>query len=106
MTELLDIEALRKLPDDVMVVDEQCVYFLWKGDELLYVGASGEVSHRIGRHIRDRRFRSAQSGVFIDFNRTTFLEVPDRRQLWEIESAYQHQYNPPCNTVSHQRRRY
>lgn len=106
MTELLDIEALRKLPDDVMAVDEQCVYFLWKDDELLYVGASTQVSHRLARHFRDTRYRSAQSGVVIDYNRATFLEVPDRRNLWPLESAYQRQYDPPCNVVSHQRRRY
>lgn len=106
MSELLTLEELRKLPDDVMAVDEQCVYFLWKDDELLYVGASTQVSHRISRHVRDRRFRCGSNGVHIDFNRYTFLVVPDRRDLWPLESAYQQHYDPPCNVVSHQRRRY
>lgn len=106
MTELLDLEALRKLPDDAMAADDISLYFLWKDDELLYVGASTQVADRVARHVRDRRYRSAQSGVFIDFNRATFLAVPDRRELWPLESAYQHQYDPPCNVVSHQRRRY
>ena len=104
--ELLDLEALRKLPSDVMEVDEQCLYFLWAGDDLLYIGATTQASYRIGRHIRDRNYASAQSGAPIPFDRCTFLATPDRRQMWELENAYQRHYDPPCNTVSHQRRRY
>lgn len=102
MSELLDLEALRKLPSDVMEVDEICVYFLWKDDELLYVGATTQACERIKRHIRDRNYRA----VDMPFNRYTFLETLDRRQLWEIEVAYQRKYDPPYNTVSHQRRRW
>lgn len=102
MTELLDLDALRKLPSDEMEVDEVCVYFLWKDDELLYIGATIHACERIARHIRDRNYRA----VDMPFNRYTFLETPDRKLLWELENAYQCKYDPPHNVVSHQRRRW
>lgn len=103
---LLELEALRRLPDDVMAVDEQCLYFLWGGDELLYIGASLQVSERISRHTRDRNHRSAINGRPVPFDRHTFLEVASRRELWRLETAYQMHYDPPCNTVSYRRRSY
>lgn len=102
MTDLLDIDALRKLPSDVMEVEQICVYFLWKDDELLYIGATTQACDRIARHIRDRNYRA----VDMPFNRYTFLETPDRRRLWELEIAYQRKYDPPHNVVTHQKRRY
>lgn len=106
MPDLLDLEALRALPGDPMEIDDPCIYFLWLGADLLYVGATTQACDRIARHIRDRNRRSAQSGSPVPFDRYTFLVVPDRRQLWEIESAYQHFYDPPYNVVSHRRRIY
>lgn len=109
MSELLDLEALRKLPDDVMTVDGPCLYFLWAAenpDELLYIGGTTQACERIGRHIRDRNYRSAQSGRPIPFKRTTFLAVPDRFELWKLETEYQKHYDPPYNVVSYRRRMY
>ncbi len=106
MTELLDLAALRSLPNDFEELPDECLYFLWAGEDLLYIGASTQVSHRISRHIRDRNYRSAQSGVPIPFDRYTCLATPDRRKMWELEIEYQRAFDPPYNIVSHQRRRY
>lgn len=106
MSELLDLESLRKLPSDVMEVEQTCLYFLWGGEELLYVGATTQACDRIARHIRDRNYRNAQSGRPIPFDRYTFLAEPDRLKLWPLETEYQTFYDPPYNVVSYRRRMY
>jgi hypothetical protein len=106
MSELLELEALRRLPDDVMTAEDPCLYFLWKGDELLYIGGTTQCCERISRHIRDRNYKSAQNGRPVPFDRYTFLHVPDRFELWKLETEYQTRYDPPYNTVSYRRRMY
>jgi len=106
MAELLELEALRKLQSDCLEVKDPCLYFLWAGEELLYIGGTTQSCDRIARHIRDRNYRSAQSGNPIPFDRYTFLEVPDRFQLWELEIQYQRHYDPPYNVVTYRRRKY
>lgn len=73
MDELLTLEQLRALPNDCMAVKDPVIYFLWRDDELLYIGATQESDVRIARHIRDRNSRRRP----IMFNRYTFLELSD-----------------------------
>ena len=101
---LLDIDTLRQLNDDVMKAEDPCLYFLWGGTELLYIGGTTQPCDRIARHIRDRNRRSAQSGRPIPFDRVTFLQVSDRMTLWQLEEKYQIHYDPPFNVVSYRRR--
>lgn len=106
MTELLSLEALRVLPGDVMAIEgDTCVYFLWDGDGLQYIGGSRQCSERISRHIRDRRFRSARSGATVPFTRYTLLEAQDSA-VWDLENEYQRAYEPPYSSVNYRRRRY
>jgi len=106
MAEILDLEALRNLQSDVMEVKDPCLYFLWKNDELLYIGGTTQSCDRIKRHIRDRNYKSAINGRPVPFNCYTFLEVHDRFELWKLEEQYQKHYDPPYNTVSYRRRLY
>lgn len=109
MAKILSLEELRALPDDCETVASTCLYFLWSAEnglDLLYVGGTTQPCDRIARHIRDRNYKSAQSGRPIPFKRYTFLEIPDRFELWRLEEVYQKRYDPPYNEVSYRRRIY
>ena len=106
MPDLLSMEALRALPDDIMAVEgDTSIYFLWDGDELLYIGASNHSAERIGRHIRERNQRAARGGLPVPFSRYTFLEV-DQRELWWLENQYLRQYATAYNEIGPRKRRY
>lgn len=102
MAELLTLDELRALPDDMMVVPDPVIYFLWKGDELLYIGATTQFSDRYGKHVREKRYLGR-----IPFDRYTLLYPPDPRNLWHLETEYHQRYSPPfCDDGGVRKRRF
>lgn len=65
------------------------LYFLFSGDEIVYVGQSTCYPARLGDHIR--RFGT-------QFNRITFLPTP-YEELYETECLYILEYRPHLNTI-------
>lgn len=102
---ILPIEELRKLPKAEMF--DSGIYFLWRGDELLYIGKS--------RNIRDRQIRLVQarrcsplyqaSHKAVPFDRYTALVLDSSpikepgldENLQLHERAYINAYAPPYN---------
>lgn len=92
----LPLDYLRGLPSEE--IHGPCVYFLWSGPLLLYIGASRQVSQRLYYHHNAKR-----SGSWIEsyrmkvmFDRWTILRstAEDYRRL-ERELIAQH--DPPYN---------
>lgn len=108
---LLSLDELRLLPDDQgqdWGNGGPCVYFLWDGHgELLYIGATTQRGTRIPRHYRESRHRWSSSGIElpIPLKRTTFLDC-ERKNMWDLEYAYQTQYQAPYNVPGLQKRFY
>jgi hypothetical protein len=94
MLEIFPIELLRMLPacDDY----DGGVYFLWKGDELLYIGKSKQICYRLQLHDAARKI-PYEYHTCIAVNRGRM--IPDRFDLVldPIEQAYIRHYRPPFN---------
>lgn len=96
----LDLEQARQLPD---LVKGKGVYFLWRGDELLYIGASTNVTERVNRQWQFTRFghlgsKTSQAKPRIPFDKATILKVDgDTREMIEIERALIKRWWPPYN---------
>lgn len=105
MADLLSLEELAALPEDEMGRGP-CVYFLWRGQELLYIGATTQRGIRIPRHWREQRYGYSSSGIgaTIPFDRVTFLNC-QREALWDLEHAYQTRYEAPYNVYGPQARK-
>jgi len=92
--ELLTLEQLRALPRDDPH-RETCVYFLWRGDDLLYIGQTKDLENRIEDH---------QFAELIPFEWWTYIACKhfDRCELTaihrvDLEAAYIRRYAPPHN---------
>jgi hypothetical protein len=85
---VLSIDDLRKLSRHIPVRQGGGVYFLWSGDELLYIGQTALFGRRIGDHEYQRR---------IPFEWTTFIVCPDQGARVELEETYIRLYRPPYN---------
>lgn len=88
--------------DDARKLPEACkgaaVYFLWRGDELLYIGASTNVGERIPRLWRDNLYGKLHQHRHkqIPFDRATALKA-DKREIFDIEQALINKFLPPMN---------
>lgn len=96
----LTLEEARALPEPRA---GKAIYFLWKDDELLYIGASTQVSERVARQAQFRDFGhlgsdSTRAKPRIPFNRATALKwegfVED---MAEAEKALIRRWWPPWN---------
>lgn len=91
----MTLEQARALPE---LENGAGVYFLWRGEELLYVGASTDCSQRIARHMQTQRY--GKLAVYdrknIPFDRGTILKA-DRRQCFEMEEDFIRRFEPPYN---------
>lgn len=103
----LDLEQASKLPEPGI---GRAVYFLWRDDveanetELLYIGASTQVSERVVRQAQFRDFGHLSTSVAalsrprIPFNRATALHVTTTVQdMAAIERALIRRFWPPWN---------
>lgn len=98
MIEILSLDGLRALPSDTGdLIDVCAVYFLWRGDELLYVGQSACLENRIFSH--ERRRDGYQAGVQIPFDRFTFLQT-GKEAIDATETTYIQAYWPQYNRTA------
>lgn len=84
---LLGISTLRQC----MKVDAKAnccgIYFLWKGDDLAYIGSSLNVKVRVAQHARSKK---------IGFTKARYLPIPFPWHL-SVEAAYIDRYMPLGN---------
>jgi hypothetical protein len=66
------------------------VYFLFQDDDLVYIGKSADIDHRLGQHRNRRAF---------DFNRVTVF-LCDPSEMGRLEARYIRKFRPVFNTVS------
>jgi len=65
------------------------VYFLWDGDELVYVGSTFALLGRLGDHERQGKA----------FDRATYYAYADRRDMLCAEALYTVRYRPKYNKL-------
>ena len=84
---LLGLSTLRQC----MKVDAKAnccgIYFLWKGDDLAYIGSSLNVKVRVAQHARSKK---------IGFTKARYLPIPFPWHL-SVEAAYIDRYMPLGN---------
>ena len=73
-----DLKSQATTPETVIELKIPGVYFLFRNEEIVYVGQSRHVPGRIADHVREKR---------IPFDRVAFLRVPPEKLL-ETESYY------------------
>lgn len=103
--EIKPLEELRALPEATTY--DSGVYFLWGGDELLYIGKSRNVLDRIQRLTQARNCSPlyASTHKAVPFDRHTvlvlsagmYIEPGLDKQLQVHERAYINHYRPPYN---------
>lgn len=104
--QILPLDEMRKLPEAQEF--DSGVYFLWQGEELLYVGKSRNLSDRMTRQARVNRmiaFQTSRSAKYIPSDRHTCLVVESDPvcspmldyTLRDLERAYIAFYEPPYN---------
>lgn len=89
------LSSARALPDEV--ASGAGVYFLWRGDELLYIGSSvTHVMDRVAQQVRYRRYGRGTQDHWrrIPFDRYTILSC-DRDDAREIELALLEKFGRP-----------
>jgi hypothetical protein len=74
--------------------DGLCIYLLWRGDQLLYVGQTAYLSERFRQHQRARDGLS--SGVRIPFDRCTYIAV-EFEDMNTVETLLMDHHQPPYN---------
>lgn len=104
---ILTLVELRALPECGDM--DAGIYFLWRKNELLYIGKSRQICHRLLLHDYARTYRQyrAKPAKCIPYDRHTCIIVesgriiPDLNALKEkmkpIERAYIAHYQPPFN---------
>ncbi len=100
---VLSLEELRTLPEAKPF--EGGLYFLWRGDELLWIGKTNHILERINRQVRNRvydKFQVGQRGI--PFDRYTCLVIdaePSRLPalMQDMERAYLMHYDTPYNNT-------
>jgi len=96
----LTLEEARALPETAR---GKGIYFLWDGDDLLYIGASTQVMERIDRQAQFRDFghmstsNYVQAKPHIPFNRATILKCDTVTAMAELEKTLIKRWWPPYN---------
>lgn len=67
------------------------VYFLYDGDELVYIGESENIFYRIGTHIKEE---------VKDFDHWTFIETETYKERKQLESFLINIFKPKYNVTS------
>lgn len=98
---VLTLDQMRALPEAKPF--EAGLYFLWQGDELLWIGKTNHILERINRQARNQKYDRFQVGARgIPFDRYTclVLEAEANRLpalMQDVERAYLATYEPPYN---------
>ena len=82
--EYVDLNTL----DKVFIKSKRGIYFLYKEDELVYIGMTTNFSSRLNSHIADDTK---------EFDSYRFLDVNDNVNLNNIEEKYIRKYKPLYN---------
>ncbi len=81
----------------------KAIYFLWKDAELLYIGASTQVSERVTRQAQLRDYGSLSSSAAVQakpripFNRATALPMESVELMADVEKVLIRRFWPPWN---------
>jgi hypothetical protein len=93
----ISLDEARALPE---LVKGAAVYFLWDGDELLYIGCSKNAWERVAQHGRARDYRSPSYTICVPFKRHTMLKCP-QHAMFDIEMALIEKFGrPPHNRTT------
>ncbi len=71
------------------VPHKPCVYFLYQGATLIYVGKSAALLARIGQHYMSAKF---------SFDFVRYIEYENEETAFKYERAYIERYKPQYNT--------
>lgn len=92
---MMKLSELKALPSDTGdLIDVCAVYFLWQGEELLYIGQSACLENRIFAH--EQRRDGNHAGDPIPFDSFTFIQV-GIDVIDETETTYIRAFWPPHN---------
>jgi hypothetical protein len=93
---LLEMDDIRKLPSDYEGI-KSCIYFLWKGDDLQYIGGTRNIWTRMHAHSQSLRYGSPfQTKTVVPYDRVTCLAcTPD--EVFDLEPAYLQKFETPYN---------
>ena len=106
---ILTLDELRVLPECGDM--DAGIYFLWRKDELLYIGKSRQICHRLVLHDWSRMYghSRAKKPKMIPYDRHTCIVVESGRWIVDIdalnekmkpiERAYIAHYQPPFNYI-------
>ncbi len=96
----LTLEDIYALPD---FWDGPGIYFLWRGVELLYIGASAEVMNRITRQVQLRNQPDCMTGKpQIPFTHWTILGFKTITEAAKVEKDLIDKWQPGFNGPSDQ----
>lgn len=96
----LTLEEARRLPEPDR---GKAIYFLWRGEELLYIGASTQVSERVTRQAQFRDFghvslsAASRAKPRIPFDRATALPFETVQEMVDAEKVLIRRWWPPWN---------
>ena len=89
---MLDVDELRGLRKDVFI--RSGIYFLWVGDEIVYIGQSVDMHSRVSAHLNQSTPNRMLRGLTI--TGCTFIDCKPE-ELDVLESIYISAYLPKCN---------
>jgi hypothetical protein len=89
--EILALDRLRLLPRCGR--SDAGIYFLWRDDELLYIGRSKNIHNRLLRHPKGAIPYTHHTCLVIDYDSLGWQHSP-------IEAAYISHYSPPFNVAN------
>ena len=91
---VLSLEELRQLPGPEH--EQAGVYFLWDGDELVYIGKSKHLMCRYSEHLIGKQRPWVGRYTPYEFTRMTCLVLEDHELMareWLYLQAYETRYN-------------
>lgn len=97
--ETLTLAQAMALPD---LAKGKAIYFLWRQQDLLYIGASTQVMERINRQAQFSKFGQWGSNTSaakprIPFDKATILKCETVSDMAEIEKLLIRRWMPPFN---------
>jgi len=90
MTEIPKPSSLRRAAA-ALVGNVSGVYFLFEGDELVYIGEGWNCFLRVAEHTRKESTKK--------FTHWSYLEIPSRSERKIVERTLRAQYSPRYNKV-------
>jgi len=73
------------------------VYFLYKGDEIVYIGQSMSIHTRVCQHASQKYSRNNKSRDIMDWDTYSYIRIDDNTQRLIVETEFLQKYNPKYN---------